>query len=75
MEDSAASPSDVADHLERTPGVDIVSQQEPNILIEGDASTIDSAVGRFPGWRTFPMRAIPVPTTRPSVLKPPASKK
>jgi hypothetical protein len=74
MNESAASPSDVASHIEATPGVDVVSRQDPNILVEGEVSVLDRAVGHFPGWRTFPMRTISMPTTRPGVLKPPGSK-
>lgn len=70
MDDAAASASDVASHIEATPGVDVVSRQDPNILVEGETSVLDRAIRGFPGWRTFPLQTVPMPTTRPSVRKP-----
>jgi hypothetical protein len=70
MDESAASPPEVASHIEATPGVDVVSRQGPNILVEGETSALDRVIRCFPGWQTFPMQTIPLPTTRPSVRDP-----
>jgi hypothetical protein len=67
---------DLIRHLDGYAGVRVLNKMPSSLLIEGETTyALERALQGVEGWTVFPSgRRIPVPDTRPRVLKPPSNK-
>jgi hypothetical protein len=55
-------------------GLRVLDEKPNSLLIEGETPVVEEALQAVEGWTMFPFARIPVPNTRPRVLKPPSKK-
>lgn len=71
LDEDAEPVGAVARALREHRGVRVLDESETNLLVEGDAEELGRLAARLQGWQAVPLCRIPVPDTRPRVLRPP----
>jgi hypothetical protein len=71
IDQNAATVEDVARTLREQGEVRVLDQGVSNLLVEGKPDELEKIGAGLPGWQAVPLRRIPVPDTRPRVLRPP----
>ena len=55
----------------RTQGIEIVDEQPNMLLVSGSKNAVADALGEARGWSVSEVSTVPLPRTRPQVLRKP----
>lgn len=71
VDENAAAVREVAERLREQGQARVLDEGATSLLVEGELEELKRMVAGLPGWEIVPLQRIPVPDTRPRVLRRP----